>query len=470
MPATRLNDDHGPTRVSVALAEEGGWLLLVERDGQVVATEHYDDWHRVERRRRLLEAPTPPHLARVAAALLVLATMTAVPLAAQTPAAIFPEPGVIKKAIDFVTERKGDEVTGPKDGFYPEFGHMITGAGWISFGPGYRHHLFAGRAVVDASTAISWRTYKTAQARFELPSLASDHLTIGSQVLWQDLTQVAYYGAGPDSIKAQKSDYRMHGSNVVVYGTVRSTRAISLTGRVGWLSRIGLSSSTGFFDPDLPDATEQFAHEPGARLERQPQFLHAGLAIAADTRNHASYPSRGGLYRASWASFEDRADGAGNFGFERYELEGAHFVPVFGGRSVVAVHGWGVFSTTAEDREIPFYLLPSLGGHNTIRSYGNYRFHDRDMLVVNVESRWALMPHVDAALFVDAGNVARRAADLNLERTGYGVGLRLHSETSTWGRFDVAKGNEGWQFMFRLNDPFRLGRLTQRTAAVPFVP
>ena len=92
------------------------------------------------------------------------------------------------------------------------------------------------------------------------------------------------------------------------------------------------------------------------------------------------------------------------------------------------------------------------------------------MLVVNAESRWALMSHLDAALFVDAGNVARRAADLNLARTGYGAGVRLHSGTATFARLDVAKGREGWRFDFRVNDPFRLGRLKQRTAAVPFVP
>jgi hypothetical protein len=469
MPAAHLDDDHGPTRVSVVLAERGGWLLLVERDGQVVATEHCDDWHRVERRRRLLEARTPHRLARAAAALLVMVVAASGPVAAQTPpAALVPEPTIITKALDFATEFSGGDTASVKNGFYPEFGHMITGAGWISFGPGYRHHLFAHRAVVDLSAAISWRRYKTAQARFDFSSLAGDHLTIGSQVPWQDLTQVAYYGAGPDSIKTDESDYRLKGSNVVLYGSARSTRALSLTGRFGWLSRIGLSSSTGFFDGDRPDAMERFPDEPGAQLERQPSFLHADVSVAADTRDHAGHPSRGGLYRAGWVGFTDHGSDA--FGFARYELEGAHFVAVLAGRSVLAVHGWGVFSMTSDDREVPFYLLPSLGGHNTIRSYANYRFHDRDMLVVNVESRWALMPHVDVARFVDAGNVARRAADLNLARTGYGAGVRLHSDSSTFARFDVAKGHEGWRFDFRLNDPFRLGRLTRRTAAAPFVP
>ncbi|HEY5618564.1 MAG TPA: BamA/TamA family outer membrane protein [Vicinamibacterales bacterium] len=468
MSVTRWDDDRGATRVSVALAERSGWTLLVERDGQIVATEHHNDWHRVERRRKLLETTTRRRLERVAAALAVTAAIAAPVAAQEPPAALFPEPTIVTKAVDFVTEFKGDDTATAKDGFYPDVGRMITGAGWISFGPGYRHHLFTGRAVIDLSTAISWRAYKTAQARFEFPSLAADHVAIGSQVFWQDLTQLVYYGGGADSTEAGQSDYRLQASDAVLYAVVRPSRAVSLTSRIGWLSRPGLSSSTGPFDRDLPDTMQQFPGEPGAHLVRQPGFLHADMSIVADTRDHPGHPSQGGLYRAAWAEFRDRDQGA--FAFERYEIEGAHFVPLLAGRSVLVVHGWGVFSTTTESREVPFYLLPSLGGHNTVRSYGDYRFHDRDMVVVNAESRWALMPHVDAALFVDAGNVAPRAADLNLARTAYGAGMRVHSGASTFARFDVAKGHEGWRIQLRLNDPFRFGRLKQRTAAVPFVP
>ncbi len=56
--------------------------------------------------------------------------------------------------------------------------------------------------------------------------------------------------------------------------------------------------------------------------------------------------------------------------------------------------------------QVPFYLLPSLGGNNTLRSYDDYRFHDQNLAVVNVESRWGLWTHLDVALFLDAGNVA----------------------------------------------------------------
>jgi len=49
-PVSARDDVH----VWVASSAAGGWNLSVEIDGHVVAREHYDDWHRVERRRALL--------------------------------------------------------------------------------------------------------------------------------------------------------------------------------------------------------------------------------------------------------------------------------------------------------------------------------------------------------------------------------------------------------------------------------
>jgi len=137
---------------------------------------------------------------------------------------------------------------------------------------------------------------------------------------------------------------------------------------------------------------------------------------------------------------------------------------------VLAAHGWLVASTLRDDQTVPFYLLPGLGGNNTLRSYNDYRFHDRNLLLASVEARVALFTHVDAAGFVDAGNVAHRFGELNLDRTSIGVGLRMHRSGTTFARFDVAHGNEGWGFVFRMHDSLQLTRVARRTAAVPFVP
>ena len=78
--------------------------------------------------------------------------------------------------------------------------------------------------------------------------------------------------------------------------------------------------------------------------------------------------------------------------------------------------------------------------------------------MVNAESRFGLYPHLDLAVFYDAGNVAAPFDDLNLHKTSYGAGVRLHTDTTTIGRMDVAYRSEGWRFVFRTSEPFRLSR------------
>ena len=315
---------------------------------------------------------------------------------------------------------------------------------------------------------MSWRAYKMAQARFELPHLARSHFAVGLQVRWQDLTQVTFFGEGPASSESDRSEYRLQSTNVVGYATVRPIERLAVVFRVGWLPRPSVLAPAGSFKRGNPATQEVFPDDPVFALAEQPNYGYVERSLAYDSRDHRSHPTRGGIYRAAWTSYTDRD--AGTFSFERYETEAAQFVPLAGSRVVLAMHGWLAASDTDEGNMVPFYLQPSLGGANTIRAYTDYRFHDRNLLVVNVESRVALFTHVDAAVFVDAGNVAARVSDLDLGKRAYGVGLRMHSRQTTFARFDIAHGGEGWRFLFRINDPLHLSRLSRRTAAMPFVP
>ena len=387
--------------------------------------------------------------------------------AVRAPEGFLSEPRFIGRAINYANRTLGD--TGrQRSGFYPEFSNTITGSGWISAGPGYRQWLGGERALIDVSSAVSWRSYKVAQGRFELPSLARNRFTVGSQVLWQDATQITYFGIGPNSTDADRSEYRMKTTDVVGYAALRPVSWLSIGSRFGWLQQPTILSPAGTFKRGNPATLAVFPSDVAVAMPAQPSFLHSEASVTADTRDARSHPSSGGVYRAAFATYADRD--AGTFSFRRYEAEAAQFVPLADSRIVLAFHAWGVASETGTTEQVPFYLMPSLGGSNTLRSYTDYRFHDRNMVVVNAESRFAVMTHLDLAAFVDAGNVAPRVGDLNLDKRAYGVGLRLHSDRATFGRIDVAHGTDGWLLMFRANDPFHLSRLSRRTATAPFVP
>jgi hypothetical protein len=388
-------------------------------------------------------------------------------LAPDTPEGFFPEPGLLTLGIEYINDRF-DDTGQPESGFYPEFSNMITGAGWISAGPGYRQYMFNRQLLFDTSAAISWRLYLMGQARIEAPELANDRLTIGFQTMWQDQTQVNFFGIGPDAVPEDKTHYRLQPLDYVGYAEYRPTESLSIDGTLGFLPHPKLMNPGGTFKGDTPSTLAVFPDVPAANLSQQPDFLHSTVGILFNTLDFPSHPTRGSYNRAAVTLYSDRS--TGTFTFQQYEAQATQFVPLMDRRWVLAFRGWVVSSQKDAGDEIPFYLLPSIGGHNTLRDYHNFQFHDNNSLVVNAESRWSVFTHMDGAVFVDAGNVAARFSDLNLDKISYGAGVRLHTGRATIARFDVAHGPQGWKVFFRTNDPMRLTRGRRHVASIAFTP
>ena len=377
------------------------------------------------------------------------------------------EPGFVRSGID-LANRFGDQAKTPGSGFYPELSNMITGAGWVSVGPGYRHYFNDDRVVVDTSAALSWHLYKMAQARVEMPRLADDHLRIGAQYMWDDDTSVNYFGIGPNISEEARSQYRLQNHDMVGYATATMKPWLSITERFGWMGHPIVMDQGGTFKKSFPNTRAVFPDDPAVSLSEQPALLHSEASIDADTRDHRGHPTDGGLYRAALTNYWDRSDGT--FTFHTWEAQATHYVPLHDKRIVLALNGWTVYSDPTHT--IPFYLVPTLGGSRTLRDYHEFQFRDNNLLVVNAESRFAVWQHMDAALFVDAGNVASHFADLNIDKTSWGAGVRLHNDTTTLGRVDVAHGAQGWRVIASTSEPFRLPRasLKHNTAIIPFFP
>jgi outer membrane protein assembly factor BamA len=386
------------------------------------------------------------------------------------PAGTLPEPGILKKAINasdgLITDNEDRN-----DGLYAQVGQIATGAGWLTAGPGFHHQLFNGVANVDLSAAVSWRLYRSAQVRIEMPKLARGRLFLGGQVTYQDLLQVNYFGLGDQSNQSDRSAYRLNNFDVQGAAKVRLTNYLSLNGRIGWLPRPDISTATGR-RVTIPSTVDRFSEDSAPGLKTQPSFLHGDVSLISDWRDHPGHPTRGGLYRATVARYSDRDSGAYSFG--RLDLEASQFLPVFTRKLIVALQGWEVISSTPGERSVPFYLMPSLGGQDTLRGYYDYRFHDNNMQVFNGELRWSLFTHLDAAAFADAGKVSARAGDLDFHHlhSAYGLGFRMHNAATTVLRVDVGHSTEGWRVFFKLSDPFfkRRDANLGGPVVVPFVP
>ena len=401
------------------------------------------------------------HLAVIAA----ICASGARPAAAQNTGAetVSRAPGMFQRTFTRVGDIMQLGAGEAKDGLYPQLGEMIPGAGLLSAGPGYRQHLFGDAAVVNVSASLSWRRYSMVQSRIEWPALVSNHLSIGAGARYQDFTQINYFGIGPDSDKSAQTDYRLKSVDISGFATVRTTDWLSLGGRVGYIRGLDVTSGLSSIHPPTHDLFDETT-APGLTI--QPRYAHADVFVEADTRDKPGYPASGGVYRLGLTTFHD-LDGSGQ-SFRRVEGDATHYVQLFRRSSVMAVRGHVALSQTGSGNEVPFYLMPTLGGASTLHAYSDYRFRDRNAASVGAEYRWPVIRVMDAALFADAGSVAPTASGLWRERLehDYGFGLRFHTATRSVARIDVAKGREGTRVSLSLTTS--LGGSNRNV--LPYVP
>jgi hypothetical protein len=350
------------------------------------------------------------------------------------------KPGGLQQVFRWVGNTTGDGSGEAKNGLYAELGGMIPGAGWLSVGPGYRRHLFGDTAVFDVSAAMSWRRYSMMQTRIEWPALFSNHLSIGAGAKYQDFNRINYFGVGPDSDEGARTDYRLKNIDISGSATVRPTGWLSIGGQVGYIRGLDIAPGLGSTHPATHEVFDDTT-TPGLTI--QPRYGHADVFVEADTRNVAGYPTSGGVYRLGLTTFHD-LDGSGQ-SFRRVDADATHYVPLFHKKWIVSMRGRVALSQTGGGNEVPFFLMPTLGGRSTLRGYSDYRFRDRNAAFVSVESRWPVFRMMDAAVFVDAGRVAPTPGGLWRERLehDYGFGLRFHTGTRMIARLDVATGREG---------------------------
>jgi len=349
------------------------------------------------------------------------------------------------------------------DGLHPVTGGMIPGTG-IAIGPGFRHHLFGNQAIVDASGAVSAGRSRVMRSRLEWPQLFTNRLSVGAELKYQDFTQVNFFGIGEDSLKTNQTNYRLKDVDVLGFAAIRPRQWLTIGGRVGVLRRVEIAAGTSSLSPSTGD---RFDEVTAPALTRQPDFLHTDLSVAIDTRDVPGYPSSGGRYQVSTASFHDQS--YAQYSFRRLDADAAHYIPLFHKSWVLALRGRTVLSQSAAGQEVPFYLLPTLGGSNTLRGFADYRFRDRDLALFNAEYRWPIFRALDGSLFYEAGTVApslQAALSMRHAHTDYGVGVRLHTAKRTLFRVDIARGSEGIRTIFAFTAP--LGA-PSRTVA-PYAP
>jgi hypothetical protein len=360
--------------------------------------------------------------------------------------------GSVERAfVRLENDRMLERLLNPPEGFYPRIGHVTPGSS-LSLGAGYRRpRLFGERAVFSASALGSVKKYWLLETQLLMPQLANNALQLEMYAQRSSWPQEAFFGIGPGALRRAQSNFSLENTIAGASGTVRMGRLPSLGDRIEYLRpRAGAGQASG-----IPSIDDLFPIDQIPGFGAGTDFARFEVFADLNSREPQGNPRRGGRYFVSYAAFQDFD--LDRYDFRRVEVDLQQYVPLLRGRRVLAFHGLLSASDAGDGQQVPFYLMRSLGGPDDLRGFRRNRFRDRNLLLLQAEYRWEAFTAVDAALFVDAGQVAPRVGDLALARfeKDYGFGLRFGSIRGVFLRIEGAFGSrDGKHLVVRFGNVF----------------
>jgi hypothetical protein len=320
-------------------------------------------------------------------------------------------------------------------GLVVKFGDIKRGSG---FAPGVGYgYTTSGGAVFTGKGVYSIKNYKLLHVSAQSPHFSADRILFRARARWQDAPKVPLYPLGPDPSEF-RTDYAETKTEVSGEALLKPVRFLRVGGGVGleWFS-------TGFSHKENPVGLPLFDSLPGAGAD--PRYVHSHAFAAVDLRDSEGYTRRGTLLSATYHDY--RSDGNGTLSFGRLDGAAEQYLPILHGNWVIFLGLWASTTMTDDGREVPFFLMPTVGGHD-LRGFKDYRFRDRHSIAWTAEYRWYAQEFLDAAIFYDAGKTVstRSALDFDGLHSSIGAGVRLHTSVSTLVRLELARSREGLRF------------------------
>lgn len=323
-----------------------------------------------------------------------------------------------------------------RDGIYAKLGTLTTGSGF-ALGGGYRTRMLLGRdAGFDAWAGVTASAYWETQARLQVPVTPGGRVLLQVAGRFQDYPREDFFGLGPDSVRADFSDFRLRGPTVGARADALVAGPLSVGGGVDFLA----PRVTDGKDPGVPSTSAIFDASSAPGLGEDTDFVRTYATVDVDYRQPRN-ARRGGWYRAELSHYADRD--RERYSFDRLDLDLRQFLSVLSERRIFTARAYVSTSTATNGQAVPFYLMPTLGGNETLRGYRAYRFRGPHAMLLQGEYRFEVWSGLDAALFYDAGKVALRRRDLDFKdlESNYGFGFRFNTDHGTILRIDTALGS-----------------------------
>jgi hypothetical protein len=324
--------------------------------------------------------------------------------------------------------------------WHPFFESADYGGGF-TLGAGYAHHV-SPYNLLDVRGSYTILGYKRIETEFTAPRLFHRRGSLTLLGGWREATQAAFYGIGMGKTLEERRNFdfqQPYGSGTLTLWPAR--RLLMLRGGLE-LSQWSLRPGQGSF----PSVETVFRPATLPGVGTKTTYLHSQGTAGIDWRTSPGYTRRGGSYGVTLHDYADRDE---RFGFRQVDYEAIQHVPILREAWVISLRAIARTTYAKTGQQVPFFLLPYVGSGSTLRGFTSHRFRDQNGLTLQAEWRIMANRFMDTAVFYDAGKVAARRADLNLEglKSDYGFGVRLHGPISTPLRIEVARSSEGMRLI-----------------------
>jgi len=324
-----------------------------------------------------------------------------------------------------------------------------------TFGIGYRrsdlfHDALDARATVRGSLAGALLVDSEVEIN-NLRRSPDTFLTFYSK--YERSPHMEFYGIGRDSRIEDRTRYLLETVTEELRAGYRFTRNINAGVEInGGYAHTGPTSGD-----DVPSIEAVFDATTAPGLFDDTSFIGYGGFVGYDTRDLLRGPRRGGFYGVNFTRYIDLSE-PGTYSHRELELEGQHFLPYFNETRVLALFASARFAYAGDDdRVVPFYILPKLGGNFELRGFNQYRFHDNNAFIAAIEHRWYAFTGLEMAVFMDAGKTVSNKGEVDFSGLNYsgGIGFRFRLEDAVVLRFDIAKSREGLRWIWSISDVSR---------------
>ncbi len=186
-----------------------------------------------------------------------------------------------------------------------------------------------------------------------------------------------------------------------------------------------------------------------------PSNFSSGVVVTSiyDSRDYRLNATKGWLFQIDAGLYQNSEYST----FSTYNLELANYIDLSSTSLLSAAPGLIAWQVQGKftDGDVPWNMLPDLGGSSAMRGYIKGRYRDKQMMMGQVEYRLPIFQRYGMVFWGGVGSVADKVSDLNEELlTSYGTGFRFKLKDNINLRLDIGVGENETNFYLNVNEVF----------------